>query len=130
MGDMIQWKRPDGKDCPGYLALPAAGKSAPAFVMIQEWWGLNGQIKNAADRLAEAGYRVLVPDLFRGKLAGDSAEASHMMGSLKAGGVNYELYRYDAQHAFMNENRPEVYDAACSKLAWERTLAFLKRTTA
>jgi carboxymethylenebutenolidase len=50
--------------------------------------------------------------------------------SLQAGKVSHELYRYDAQHAFMNENRPEVYDAACAKLAWERTLNFLKRTTA
>jgi carboxymethylenebutenolidase len=31
-------------------------------------------------------------------------------------------------HAFMNEARPEVYDAAAAKLAWERTLAFFERT--
>jgi carboxymethylenebutenolidase len=38
------------------------------------------------------------------------------------------VYRYDAQHAFMNEARPEVYDAAVAKLAWERTLEFFKKT--
>jgi dienelactone hydrolase len=27
----------------------------------------------------------------------------------------------------MNEARPEVYDAACAKTAWERTLQFLKK---
>jgi dienelactone hydrolase len=27
----------------------------------------------------------------------------------------------------MNEARPEVYDAACAKTAWERTLKFLKK---
>ena len=27
----------------------------------------------------------------------------------------------------MNEARPEVYDPACAKTAWERTLKFLKQ---
>jgi carboxymethylenebutenolidase len=40
------------------------------------------------------------------------------------------MHRYDAQHAFMNEKRPEVYDAAAKKLAWDRTLAFLKKQLA
>jgi carboxymethylenebutenolidase len=39
----------------------------------------------------------------------------------------YELHRYDAQHAFMNEARPEVSDADAAKLAWERTLGFFER---
>jgi carboxymethylenebutenolidase len=44
---------------------------------------------------------------------------------LKAGGVNHTLHRYDAEHAFMNEARPEVFDEACATQAWERTLSFL-----
>ncbi|MBV8605206.1 MAG: dienelactone hydrolase family protein [Pelomonas sp.] len=39
-----------------------------------------------------------------------------------------ELHRYTASHAFFNSSRPEVYDADCSKLAWQRTLDFLGRT--
>jgi carboxymethylenebutenolidase len=31
-----------------------------------------------------------------------------------------------AQHAFCNERRPEVYDADAVKLAWDRTLAFVR----
>ena len=61
---MIQIKRPDGKTCPGYLAEPAKGDKAPGVIVIQEWWGLNPQIKKTADRLAQAGYRALVPDLY------------------------------------------------------------------
>ena len=53
MGEIIQFKRPDGKTCPGYLATPKTGSSAPGFVVIQEWWGLNDQIKKTADRLAD-----------------------------------------------------------------------------
>ena len=82
MGEMVQFKRPDGKTCPGYLATPKAGVGAPGFVCVQEWWGLNDQIKKTADRLAEAGYRALVPDLYRGKVAKAADEASHMMKGL------------------------------------------------
>jgi carboxymethylenebutenolidase len=223
MGEMVQFKRPDGKACAGYLATPKAGARAPGFVVIQEWWGLNDQIKKTGDRLAEAGYRALVPDLYRGKVATAADEANHMMANLnfadaagedirgavqylkqsskkvtvggfcmggaltilaalcvpemdagacfygipplEAGDVKkikipmifhfanrddwctpakvneleaalkqtksqFELYRYDAQHAFMNEVRPQVYDAACAKKAWDRTLKFLKMALA
>jgi carboxymethylenebutenolidase len=83
MGEMIQFKRPDGKTCPGYLATPKAGStSAPGFVVIQEWWGLNDQIKKTADLLAEAGYQALVPDLYRGRLTTAAEEANHFMASL------------------------------------------------
>ncbi len=223
MGEMIQFKRPDGKSCAGYLATPKTGSSAPGFVCIQEWWGLNDQIKKTADRLAEAGYRALVPDLYRGKVAKAADEASHMMKNLNFSGAaeqdirgavkylkqsskkvavggfcmggaltilaavrvpemdvgacfygipnvsadelktiripltchfanqdghwtpakvndfeaalkqsqsKFEIFRYDAQHAFMNEARPEVYDPASAKLAWDRTLKFLKNALA
>ena len=220
MGEIIQFKRPDGNTCPGYLATPKTGSSAPGFVVIQEWWGLNEQIKKTADRLATAGYRALVPDLYRGKVATASDEANHLMANLNfpdaadqdirgavqhlkqsskkvavggfcMGGAltllaavrvpemdagvcfygippleaselqkikiplichfanrddwctpakvneleatlkrsksHFNFYRYDAQHAFMNEARPQVYDAVSAKIAWEKTLEFLKK---
>lgn len=223
MGEMMEFKRPDGKICPGYLTTPKTGASAPGFVCIQEWWGLNEQIKKTADRLAEAGYRALVPDLYRGKVTTAADEAKHMMTNLNfpdaagqdihgavqylkqasnkvavggfcmggaltilaalrvpemdAGAVFYgipplaaaelqkikiplichfankdesftpakvsdlesalkqsqsqfELFRYDAHHAFMNETRPQVYDPASAQLAWQRTLKFLKQALA
>ena len=34
---------------------------------------------------------------------------------------------YDANHAFVNDTRPEVHDPASTKLAWDRTVAFLRR---
>ena len=45
--------------------------------------------------------------------------------TLKAAQVNYELFRYDAQHGFFNEQRPEVYNAEASTQAWERMLRFI-----
>jgi carboxymethylenebutenolidase len=84
MGQMVSFKRPDGKSVSGYLAEPA-GKGAPGMVVIQEWWGLTDQIKGVADRLARAGYRALVPDLYRGKVAVEAKEAEHLMQGLNFG---------------------------------------------
>ena len=66
MGHMVTFQRPDGKDVQGYLAEPAQPDGAPAVVVIQEWWGLNAQIRGVAERLAQAGYLALVPDLAAG----------------------------------------------------------------
>ncbi|HEX2405930.1 MAG TPA: dienelactone hydrolase family protein, partial [Nitrososphaeraceae archaeon] len=41
----------------------------PAVVMIHEWWGLNENIKNMADTLAQEGYVVLAVDLYNGQVA-------------------------------------------------------------
>jgi carboxymethylenebutenolidase len=82
---MTSFKRPDGKSVQGYLAEPAAGGKAPGVVVIQEWWGLNDQIKGVAHRLAAAGYRALVPDLYRGKVTVEAKEAEHLMTNLNFG---------------------------------------------
>jgi carboxymethylenebutenolidase len=78
----ITYKRPDGKDCSGYYVEPAAGKNAPGLVVIQEWWGLNDQITGVADRYASQGYRVVVPDLYRGEKTLEAKEAEHLMTGL------------------------------------------------
>src|SRR3990170_3164359 len=45
MTKMVTFNRPDGNSVEGYLAEPAAGGNAPAMVVIQEWWGLDAEIK-------------------------------------------------------------------------------------
>ncbi|HLN50285.1 MAG TPA: dienelactone hydrolase family protein [Steroidobacteraceae bacterium] len=82
MGKTISYQRPDGGSVNGYLAEGARGARAPGIVVIQEWWGLNDQIRGVADKLAAAGYRALVPDLYRGKLALEANEAEHLMKGL------------------------------------------------
>jgi carboxymethylenebutenolidase len=85
MGQTLQFKRPDGQTVQGYLAEPADAANAPATVVIQEWWGLNAQIRGVADRLAAAGYRALVPDLYRGQATVEAEEAHHLMNGLNFG---------------------------------------------
>jgi carboxymethylenebutenolidase len=84
-GSMITFSRPDGTDVQGYLAQPENTKGAPAIVVIQEWWGLNDQIRGVADRLAKCGYVALVPDLYRGKTTVEEEEAHHLMTALDFG---------------------------------------------
>lgn len=227
MGQKIDYPRPDGKTAPGYYAAPEKdAESAPGIVLIEEWWGVTPHIMEIADRYAALGYRVVVPDLFRGRTAAVGDEANHLVegldfgdavsqdiaGALKylkangkkagvtgycmggaltllaamhlkdvdaavcyygvppsqagdpatieipllchfakqdafftpaqveqlesrliAGKVPYEIYWYDAKHGFNNPN-PEGsaglghYHSAAAHEAWERTVAFFKRT--
>jgi carboxymethylenebutenolidase len=219
MGTDITFKRHDGKEASGYLA-KAGRAAAPGMVVIQEWWGLQEQIKGICDRFSACGYDALAPDLYAGTVVPyhdheaalremqslnflDACDQSvrgaaqfllrsspkvavsgfcmggavallaacrlsefaaavpfyglppgevatpadvkipiqgHFANSddfitpdavsafeagLKAAGKTFEFYRYDASHAFMNEQR-SVHDRHCSELAWARASAFLK----
>lgn len=220
MGKATTFDRPDGAKATGYLA-ETGNPKAPGIVVIQEWWGVQGQIKGICDRLAAAGYRALAPDLYEGTVVPyhDSAAAERAMNVLdfrnstdqvvrgaalalkrngaKAGLTGYclggivaalgavriaefdasvcfyglpspeladprglqvpfqghfalkdewctpaavdafeaglapvtvphEIHRYDAQHGFMNEERPH-FDPPAAKLAWERSLGFWRK---
>ena len=47
---------------------------------------------------------------------------------LTALGKPHEFHTYpNADHAFFNDTRPEVYDPAAAKDAWQRTLEFFRR---
>jgi len=83
MGKLVQFNRPDGGSVNGYLA--EADKAFGSVVVIQEWWGLNDQIRGVADRLAKAGFTALVPDLYRGKSTVEAEEAHHLMSGLNFG---------------------------------------------
>ncbi len=85
MGTTVPYSRPDGKTVQGYLAEPQHAEAAAGIVVIQEWWGINDQIRGVAERLASAGYIALVPDLFRGKSTNDAEQAHHLMTGLNFG---------------------------------------------
>src|SRR5260370_24065712 len=221
MGAEITFKRPDGGDAKGYLSNAARG-DAPGLVVIQEWWGLQEQIKAMCDRFALAGFDALAPDLFKGVVVPyhDSERAAKELSSLnfidavdetvrgavqylkrngakvgltgfcmggavavigaaripeltaavsfygippeqavkpadvkiplqghfanhddhvtpkvvddfekalKAAGKDFEFFRYDAHHAFVNEQRMAVHDRHAAELGWSRATAFLKK---
>jgi carboxymethylenebutenolidase len=90
--------RTNGNTASGYLAIPASG-TGPGILVVQEWWGLDWGIKKSAERLAEAGFVALVPDLYHGELAEHTEmdKASHLMQSMPpdraardmSGGIDY-----------------------------------------
>ena len=96
MGSTIEYARPDGKKVQGYLAEPAT--PGPGIVVIQEWWGLNDQIRGVAERLALAGYTALVPDLYRGQSTMEAEEAHHLMTNLNFGDAASQDVRGAVQH--------------------------------
>ena len=106
MGSNISFQRPDGKTVQGYLAEPANVANAPAIVVIQEWWGLNDQIRGVAERLALAGYQALVPDLYRGKSTVEAEEAHHLMTGLDFGDAASQDIRGAVQ--FLKGRAPKV----------------------
>lgn len=55
---------------------------SPGVICIQEWWGVDFEIKAHAQHIASHGYRCLIPDLYRGKLGVEAEEAHHLMSNL------------------------------------------------
>lgn len=80
MGEMVSFPA-NGGTCSGYLAR-ATGGSGKGVVVIQEWWGLNDNIKGIADRLAAEGYTALAPDLYHGVVTAEPDEAGKMLMAL------------------------------------------------
>lgn len=108
MGQMIEYKRPDGKPAPGYLAVPQDAQSAPGVVVVEEWWGVTPDVMETADRYAELGYRALVPDLFRGRTAAKGDEANHLVEGLDFHDAFSQDIRGALQHLKQNGKKAGV----------------------
>jgi carboxymethylenebutenolidase len=82
MAETVQFKS-NGHNASGYLVKPPSGKG-PGVLVIQEWWGLDDDLKKTADKLAAAGFVALAPDLYHGKVAGHTEmdKAAHLMNTL------------------------------------------------
>ncbi len=80
MGEMVTFPS-NGGATGGYLAKPVSG-AGKGVIVIQEWWGLNGNIKGIADRFAAEGFVALAPDMFHGKVTAEPDEAGKMLMAL------------------------------------------------
>lgn len=60
-----------------------ADANTATVILIQEYWGLNSNIKDIAERFAEENFRAVAPDLYRGKLAKTPTKAKELMNALK-----------------------------------------------
>jgi carboxymethylenebutenolidase len=88
-GTMVQFPT-NGGTTSGYLATPASGKG-PGVLVIQEWWGLVGHIKNVCDRFAAEGFTALAPDMFHGQTASEPDGAGKLFMALNIGQAEKDL---------------------------------------
>jgi carboxymethylenebutenolidase len=64
----------NGRTISGYLAEPSHG-SGPGVLVLHAWWGLTEPFRHVCDRLAEAGFVALAPDLYHGRTTAVVEEA-------------------------------------------------------
>ena len=71
--------------CGGELAEPSGSGKVGAVVIIQEWHGINDEMRAKVERFASEGFLALAPDLYHGKCAKDDDEAGKLMSALDFG---------------------------------------------
>jgi len=92
----VSYQRSDGTVLDAYIALPEGEGPFPGVLMAHEWWGLNAEIVELADKLAEEGYVVLAPDNYRGKTAGTIPGALYLRLTVDSVRVDEDmLFAYD-----------------------------------
>jgi carboxymethylenebutenolidase len=75
----------NGSQASGFLARPSGEGPFPGVIVIQEWWGLNDNIKDIAQRFAGEGFAALAPDLYHGTVVSEPDEAQKEMMALDMG---------------------------------------------
>jgi carboxymethylenebutenolidase len=95
---------PAGAEVRAYVARPDGPGPHPAVIMIHEFFGLNDSIRAKADLLAESGYVVVAPDVFRGSTTAWIPRAIYQVVSAKPERVNADL---DSVYVWL-ESQPEV----------------------
>lgn len=79
----------DGGTSEGYLARPSG--RGPGILVLPTWWGLGGQIRSVADRLAEEGFVALAPDVYHGEGALGADEGQKLAETLPTDRVAADL---------------------------------------
>ncbi len=88
-------------DIQGFLAKPVDEGQFPGVVMIHEWWGLNDNIKEMAEKLASHGYVVLAVDLYNGEVAITSDQARQLITSFD---TNVGIENMNFAASYIQEN--------------------------
>jgi carboxymethylenebutenolidase len=106
----------------GQLALYAASLT-PRISAVVDCYGVHPNV-----RVDYAGIRAAVMGVFAERDAFVPPEAAHQLeADLRAAGVRTDFIVFPGvDHAFLNDSRPDVYDAATAQRAWGRILAFLR----
>jgi carboxymethylenebutenolidase len=106
----------------GQLALYAASLT-PRISAVVDCYGIHPNV-----RVDHAKIRAAVMGVFAERDAFVPPESAHQLeADLRAAGVRTEFVVFPGvDHAFLNDSRPDVYDAAVAQRAWGRILSFLR----
>ena len=91
----IERPTPPGSDIPKvrlYVSHPDYSHSngapnLPALIVLQEWWGVNDDIKQRVEDFAAKGYFAVAVDLYDGKVTADPKEAPKLHAGLTDAGA-------------------------------------------
>jgi carboxymethylenebutenolidase len=72
----------NGKPIPAYWAHPQLGGKFPSIALLHDWWGLTSITRYLANKFAQIGYYVIVPDLFDGEIATSPQRAMEIITTL------------------------------------------------
>ncbi|NTU63104.1 MAG: dienelactone hydrolase family protein, partial [Chloroflexi bacterium] len=95
---------PTGPEIRAFVARPSTPGPHPAVIMIHEFFGLNDEIIGKAQALADEGYVVIAPDVFRGSTTQQIPRAIYQVVANSAEQVNTDV---DAVMAWLAE-QPDV----------------------
>jgi carboxymethylenebutenolidase len=107
----------------GQLALFGAAAHPDVIDAAVDFYGIHPKVNPDVSKLSGP---VLAHFGRRDKSVNEQT-ARALIDRVKAAGKTIEAHFYDADHAFFNDQRPEVYDPQSAELAWKRTLEFLRR---
>ena len=80
LGKMIEFEAADGKQANAYF-IPAKKKSNKYLIVIQEWWGLNDNVKMESDKYYTdlGNVNIIAVDMYDGKVAATPDSAMKLM---------------------------------------------------
>jgi carboxymethylenebutenolidase len=87
----VTYQSPDGQTLNGYLARPDDSEQHRAVIVIQEWWGLNDNIRDITRRMAGQGFVALAPDLYHGQSVSEPDEARKLVMQLDQAAAVQEI---------------------------------------
>jgi carboxymethylenebutenolidase len=110
----------------GQLALFGASAHPDVIDAVVDFYGIHPKVNPDVSKLAGP----MLAHFGRRDKSVNEPAARALVDRVKAAGKPIEAHFYDADHAFFNDQRPEVYDRQSAELAWRRTLDFLRRSLA
>ncbi len=108
----------------GQLALYAGAEFPDRLAAVVDFYGIHPNV-----RIDPARLRVPVLGHFGERdNSVKPADVRNLAAKVEAAGGSFQAHFYPADHAFFNDTRPTVFDKQSARLAWERTLDFLRKS--